>query len=428
MKDIGGIMKEQFREYKDQDKYKNYINPEQSDDNIYKDMVEGGCDWYEQIREAKASTQTITGRAVRKDAVVLCSTVESVPPSWDKEVCKEYFEDKADWYQNYLHEKGGTDEGSLKSLVVHLDESTPHATYAWVPVADGKLQAKNIVTREFLRELQQDSQEFTLGWIDKYNSEHQDAQIERLESYVSDSERVHLSESEYKERKIQEHVQEMQQQLESTKEKIGNLEEKKQILETKTQEAELAKEVYETKAELADQSRLEYEDKFVKLTNSPSVQSYQNVVSENHELKEEISLKDRLIEKLQLETQKLKDTLKEWKEAFDNIAHKAGYKLMKAFGYEVSDIKQYPDKDVVSSFVEIKGEVKKYDLRNMRIIPDNENEGMYRLVDRQKDGKYVTIKDNFEDRRNAEEYQKELLEGKINFDTNMSLNDEIKFK
>ena len=105
-KDVTGIMKEQFRQYEDETKYKNYIDHERTKDNIYKAMSEDGTNWYMRIREAKESTEEVTGKVTRKDAVVLCSTVESVPSSWNAEVCQNYFQDKAEWFKGYLEEKG----------------------------------------------------------------------------------------------------------------------------------------------------------------------------------------------------------------------------------------------------------------------------------------------------------------------------------
>ena len=400
-KDVTGIMKEQFRQYEDESKYKNYIDHERTKDNVYKAMSEDGMNWYRQIREAKESTEGVTGKAIRKDAVVLCSTVESVPSSWDIEVCQNYFEDKANWFKDYLEGKG-VDKDSMLSVAIHLDETTPHAAYAWLPMKDERLQAKNILDKQFLRDLQKESQDFTFRWIDDYNSNHINHPIEKMDPYQIDSGRKHLQESEYKEMKIAESVQQMQQQLEETKQHIGDLEQRDEELTVKTQEAAEAKELYE--------------NKFIEITNAPDIESYDSIVKENVDLKEELSLKERIIEKLQEETERfrqtiedLKETAQEWKEKFSDMAHKAGSKLMEYFGYDVSNdnsIRQFPSKEVSAGINELTKKSQQLDPKSLRVIPDSENEGMFRVASRQDDGTYQTVQGGFANRDLAEQWQR----------------------
>ena len=400
-KDVGGIMKEQFRQYEDESKYRNYVDHEKTKDNIYKAVSEDGMNWYRQIREAKESTEEVTGKTIRKDAVVLCSTVESVPSSWDVDICQNYFQDKADWFKEFLEDKG-VDKNSLLSVAVHLDETTPHATYAWLPMKDEKLQAKNILDKQFLRDLQKESQDFTFKWIDEYNSRHIDHPIEKMDPYQIDSGRKHLQESEYKEMKIAESVQQMQQQLEETKQQIGDLNQRSEELTIKTQEAVEAKQFYE--------------DKFIEITEAPDIKSYETVVEENTSLKEELSLKDRIIERLQEETEKfkqtiedLKETAQEWKDRFSDMAHKAGSRLMEYFGYDVKDdssIRQFPSKEVTAGISELTDKAEQLDSKSLRVIPDDENEGMFRVVSRQDDGTYQTVQGGFADRDLAEQWQR----------------------
>ena len=400
-KDVTGIMKEQFRQYEDETKYKNYIDHERTKNNIYKTMSEDGTNWYMRIREAKESTEEVTGKITRKDAVVLCSTVESVPSSWSTEVCQDYFQDKAEWFKGYLEEKG-VDKDSMLSIAIHLDETTPHATYAWLPMKDERLQAKNILDKQFLRDLQKESQDFTFDWIDTYNNHHIDQPIEKMEPYQVDSGRKHLMESEYKEMKIAENIQQMQQHLEETRQQIGDLEKRDEELAVKTQEAVDAKELYE--------------NRFIEITNAPDIESYDSVVKENVDLKEELSLKDRIIEKLQDETEKfrqtiedLKETAQEWKDKFSDMAHKAGSRLMEYFGYDVKDdssIMQFPSKEVSAGINELTDKSQQLDPKSLRVIPDSENEGMFRVASRQDDGTYHTIQGNFASRDLAEQWQR----------------------
>lgn len=400
-KDVTGIMKEQFRQYEDESKYKNYIDHERTKDNVYKAMSEDGMNWYRQIREAKESTEEVTGKAIRKDAVVLCSTVESVPSSWDIEACQNYFEDKADWFKDYLEGKG-VDKDSMLSVAIHLDETTPHATYTWLPMKDERLQAKNILDKQFLRDLQKQSQDFTFDWIDRYNELNPDHRIEKMDPYQIDSGRKHLQEAEYKEMRIAESVQQMQQRLEETKQQIGDLNQRSEELTEKTQEAVEAKELYE--------------NKFIEITNAPDIESYDSIVKENVDLKEEISLKDRIIERLQEETERfrqtiedLKETAQEWKEKFSDMAHKAGSRLMEYFGYDVSNddsIRQFPSREVSAGINELTEKSQQLDPKSLRVIPDSENEGIFRVVSRQDDGTYQTVQGGFVNRDLAEQWQR----------------------
>ena len=452
--DVGGIKREQFREYARDTEYRNKVDPERTGNNLYLEMTPGGKDWFGQIKDAQDRTKETTGRAVRKDAVVLCSTIESVPESWSPDVCKEYFRDKAEWFGDYLHKRAGVGEDALKTVAVHLDESTPHATYSWIPIKDNKLQAKNILDREFLRDLQKDSQDFTFGWIDRWNEEHPSEMIERMDPYTPDSRQKHLTESEYREKKIDEKMQlaeqkisdakekelavserektleeqqrefseavsEASEQIDSAWEKIGDLQEERTALAEITKQAIEAKENYDMQAAA-------YEEKMIELTEAPDLESYESVLSENAKLKEELSLKDRLIDSLREEIDVWKDRVEDlkesvnewrekvedWKDRFRDFAEEVGQKVMGYFGYETEDpnISKYPSKEFADAYDSMKEEVSWIDPKSLRTIPDNEEDGKFRVVQRTEDG-YETARGGFDTRFEAEAWQKDLASG-----------------
>ena len=454
MSDVGGIQREQFREYSKDTEYRNKVDPERTGNNLYIEMSPGGRDWFGQIKEAQDRTRETTGRAVRKDAVVLCSTVESVPESWSPDVCWTYFQDKAGWFGDYLHERAGVDEDALKTVAVHLDESTPHATYAWIPIKDDKLQAKNVLDREFLRDLQKDSQDFTFSWIDRWNEEHPSEMIERMDPYTPDSRQQHLTESEYREKKIAEKMQlaeqkmsnaeekelsvgekekaleekqrefsealaEASEQIDAAWEKIGDLQEEKSALEENTKKAVEAKENYYMQAAA-------YEDKVIELTDAPDLESYESVLTENVELKEELTLKDRLIDSLREEidvwkervedlnesVNEWREKVEDWKDRFHDFAEEAGQKIMGYFGYKVEDqkISEYPSTDFVNIYESMKEAVSGINPKSLRTIPDNEVEGKYRVVQRTEDG-YETVRGGFDSRFEAESWRNDLASG-----------------
>lgn len=381
LQDVIGIHKEQFREYADKTKYKNDVDNERTELNRYIELSQGGKDWYRRIKKAKISTEERTGRALRKDAVVLCSTVEAIPDSWDMAVADKYFEDKARWMENYLMTAANVDENCMLSVCIHHDESSAHATYAWMPIRDGRFQCRSIVTRDFLKALQSDSQAYTFDWIDRYEQE-QSRHLEHLEPIMSGSQRQHLAEAEYKKEQIRTQVEELRQEHEEVRQKLNQV--NKEIVEK---------------------------------TMAPDLQSYETVVQENQNLKEELSLKDRVIEALQKEKAALQETVKhltetvqEWKEKFDLLAHKAGQRLMAAFGVDVSadaTVPEYPSAKVKGVLSDMKQEVERYDQTSLRVVPDTEAAGHYRIVARKKTGEYESVKRGFQSREEAEKYRRE---------------------
>lgn len=92
-------------------------------------------------------------KAIRKDATVMTSTIiTSDKGFFDKlslEEQRKFFEEA----YNFLKECYG--EKNIVSAVVHMDETTPHMHLTAVPLTDdGKLSAKTIIDRKFLRHIQ----------------------------------------------------------------------------------------------------------------------------------------------------------------------------------------------------------------------------------------------------------------------------------
>lgn len=387
LQDVVGIHKEQFREYADKTKYKNDVDDERTELNRYIELSQGGKEWYRRIKEAKITTEERTGRTLRKDAVVLCSTVEAVPGSWNLAVADKYFEDKARWMKNYLKTAANVDEHCMLSVCIHHDESNAHATYAWMPVRDGRFQCRSIVTRDFLKALQSDSQTFTFEWIERYERENS-LQLEHLDPILSGSQRQHLAEAEYKKEQIRTQVEELRQEHEEVRQKLDKV-----------------------------------NQEIIEKTMAPDLQSYETVVHENHELKEELSLKDRVIEALQKEKAVLQETVKhlsetvqEWKERFDLLAHKAGQRLMKTFGFDVSTdatVPEYPSVKVKEVLSDMKQEVERFEQSSLRVVPDTEAAGQYRIVTRKQTGEYEKVKSGFKTREEAEAYRREFGKAKM---------------
>ena len=91
---------------------------------------------------------------VRKDAVMMCSFVVGSDREFFKNLSEreqeKFFADCTRFFSDRY------DEENIISAVVHMDETTPHLHLNLIPIADGKLCAKQLFDRKALQELQTD--------------------------------------------------------------------------------------------------------------------------------------------------------------------------------------------------------------------------------------------------------------------------------
>lgn len=123
------------------------IDAERSRDNydLVPDTVE------ERIREVRESHEEVTGRAVRKDAVVAASWIVTLPEDVEPEREREFFQVTA----RFLRERYGRD--NLVQATVHVDEpGRDHMHALVVPEREGKLQASKVMNRRDLQTFHQD--------------------------------------------------------------------------------------------------------------------------------------------------------------------------------------------------------------------------------------------------------------------------------
>lgn len=132
-------------------------------------------------------------RKPRKDAVKMIDIVLTLP----KEVPAEYEKDFFKAAANFFSEKFGKE--NVISAWVHEDETTPHMHFAFVPITeDGRLSAKEIVSRNMLKSLHEDTEraiEEQLGFhvplvLDE--SEQAEKQLSRLnqKEYIAAQKRL----------------------------------------------------------------------------------------------------------------------------------------------------------------------------------------------------------------------------------------------
>lgn len=94
-------------------------------------------------------------RAPRKDAVRFCDAVLTLPATFPATRSREFFEAA----YAFLEERYGAE--NVVSAWVHMDESTPHMHFCWVPVTpDGRLSAKDVVGRADLKTLHGDLRDY----------------------------------------------------------------------------------------------------------------------------------------------------------------------------------------------------------------------------------------------------------------------------
>ena len=109
--------------------------------------------------------------AKRKDLVCLCSVVLNAPKSLPQELHTEFFERAYEFLVNRYGSVAGfsNPEDVVVSCYRHMDESTDHIHFAFLPIKENpngsqRFCAKEVICRDDLKTLHQD--------LDKYLREH----------------------------------------------------------------------------------------------------------------------------------------------------------------------------------------------------------------------------------------------------------------
>ena len=178
---VGGIQSHNNREH--EPKTNPDVDMSRSKDNY--DLVP--CDNYRRAIKEKMSDLVESGRAVRKDAVVVCNFIvtsdSDTMEALGADRQRAFFEDAVKWFSD----RYGADR--VLNATVHMDENTPHLHIGVMPITqDGRLSAKAIFTKTELKAIQT---EFARDVGALYG----------LERGVEGSERTHLSEARFKEEK-----------------------------------------------------------------------------------------------------------------------------------------------------------------------------------------------------------------------------------
>ena len=185
---VGGIQSHNNREH--EPKTNPDVDMSRSEDNY--DLIP--CDNYKRSIKEKLSNLVESSRAVRKDAVVVCNFIvtsdNETMDALGADRQREFFQDSVKWFSD----RYGADR--VLDATVHMDETTPHLHIGVMPITqDGRLSAKAIFTKTEMKAIQT---EFARDVGEKYG----------LERGVEGSERTHLSEARFKEKKALEMVNE----------------------------------------------------------------------------------------------------------------------------------------------------------------------------------------------------------------------------
>ena len=146
------------------------------------------------------------------------------------------------------------------------------------------------------------------------------------------------------------------------------------------------------------------------MVSAPSLKEYKTLVEENKKLVEELTLKDKLIARLQEELKQFKQLAEDLSKKFSELARKIGTKLMRVLGYEASDPEalDLPSSEVLRGIKDMKNSVDEQSSHKLSVIPDNENMGKYRIVYFD-DGKCVTVKRGLSTRDIADKHCKSII-------------------
>ena len=139
-------------------------------------------------------------------------------------------------------------------------------------------------------------------------------------------------------------------------------------------------------------------------------EEYKSLITENKVLKEELTQKETIIERLKEEVEKYKAMASDLMEKLSAITRKAGARLMKIFGFDTPDgTPEFPDSAVNEEIKHMQKGVGETDSRQYRVLPDTEK-GKFRVAYRNADGLYETVKGGFDNRDQADKYRKSISE------------------
>lgn len=164
----------------------------------------------------------------------------------------------------------------------------------------------------------------------------------------------------------------------------------------------------------SEQMSSQLENTILEITKAPDLVSYKDIQDENQTLKKELSTKDKIIQKLNVEKKELKQSLEKWKRQCMHIANKIGNKMLNAIGLDTNVVgikKELPSQEVIQVIDDTSHTIK-YNANDLRVIPDSQNKGKFCVI-LKKDNGFDVVDNNFDNRQLAEYRIKEIIDLKI---------------
>ena len=164
----------------------------------------------------------------------------------------------------------------------------------------------------------------------------------------------------------------------------------------------------------SEEMNSDLEKTIVEITKAPDLISYKAIQDENQTLKKELSVKDKIIQKLNIEKEDLKQSLEKWKNRCIHIANKIGNKMLNAIGLDTNVVgikKELPSKEVIQVIDDTSHTIQ-YNANDLRVIPDSQNKGKFCVI-LKKDNGFDVVDNNFDNRQLAEYRIKEIIDLKI---------------
>lgn len=344
-------------------------------------------------------------RALRKDAVSVVEIVEKPPIEYMQNLSyeekKTFLSDSHDVMKGLIHE--WNPHWIMIESVQHHDEFGGLSAHNHSLVLLTSEDKNGIATMNA-------KGEFNLKFFNHINTRYPNMMREKGYDIEDCKTFDRLSEEEKEQRRL--HPEE--HGVDAYKYKQKKQEEMSQKLSELQAEAEtMSDDLDRMKAEERSVSEdlAQKKEELINLTGAPSLEAYETILHENAMLKEEISLKERIIEKLQNERDRFKEASEKWRGRFSDIARKAGAVLMGILGYDVRQeigIKEYPSKEVSAGLEKMTGSVEEKNARQYRVLPDNAEKGKFRVAYRNEDGSMETVKGGFDTRDLADRFRRNI--------------------
>lgn len=266
--------------------------------------------------------EVYTGKkAIRKDAVatvgVVCSASSEFFENKSKAESVQYFKDCKEFFENKVGKE------NIVCAKIHFDEKTPHMHLYFVPLtSDGRLSAKEVCNREFLRDmqrklplyLQEKGHDVERGLEDSTNEHISKKKYEiNLQRAEIDKQIQKILEEEKKLKEKKEKLTLEEEKLYNLEQLMENVQERKSLLYKNKITVSMDKEIYKS---FLNYAREGYEYLKHAVNTEKKFESYEKVMIER---KNELEKKCVFLEKENEKLKNKKSELEKKLEKFDEL-------------------------------------------------------------------------------------------------------------